>query len=651
MKTLGVRVRALAFAVVCGTAFALGPGQAAAQHDATPDGSGTAPPPPAGDGRVVVQIVNRDRPEDVASIPVALYALTADGRPGFTNGETDDRGQVAFANVSSDPAIVYLVGARYRDIPFGARVAFAAGARQAETRIEVSTPTDRADAVRVEELRIRLDWQGERVLVRELLRLVNPGERVIQLPQAGAGGGAPRAILARPIGDDVADFAPGAGSAGDRMALEAGLIRYAGPLYPGDQQIEWQYTLPRPSAGRALVLPIELDRAASRVVAVAGTPGMTISGEGFVAASDVSSDSGLSLSAWARGPLPAGARSALSIGLPETRSGPDLVTLPRADLWLDLDDTRLTATADFELSVAAGTPVAGTPEAPLLSIRLPEGARLTGVAPEAEALGLVPRDHGGFDVVGPIGEGTTRLGYAYHLDAKPEGVALDLRFPRAVATLNVLVADTGLAVESGRLHRLRPFRSGTRNYLHREAFHVEADEVVDVRLAPLAARGLPRELGLAFAFAAIFATAAFLVAPLSRRARGEASVPDDAATRLREEREAVYVAIRDLDHDLETGKLEPDHHAAMRESLRARAIELLAHTRDGAARDGADRVDPARAPDAPPASAAHPPRSAPGPAADAPARFCPSCGAAREPRWQFCASCGAPLPPAPESAA
>lgn len=621
---------------------------AGAQHAAEP---GTAPPPPAGDARIVVQVVNADGADDVGGLDVALYSLGADGRPGFTSGQTDAAGRISFPNLSNAPELVYLIGTHYRDVPFGQRLVFEAGQQEATVSLEVSAPTQRTEGVRLEELRVRVDWQGDRVLVREILRLVNPGAKVIRLPEDG-GAEPGRAIVTRTLPPDAGDFEPGARSMGDGLALTNGVLRYRGPLYPREQAVEYQYTLPLASDARRLALPIELDRAAARVVAIAGTAGIAIEGAGLVASSEVESDSGEALAAWARGPLAAHERTALAVVLPEVRSGGALVAIPRADVWLDLDDTRLSATADFQLEVAPGAPVAGTPAAPLLTFTLPDGAELTGVSPETERLGLIPRERG-FDVVGPIPAGTSRVGYAYRLASQPEGVELALRFPRAVSTLNVLVADTGLALESRRLHRLRAFRSGTRNYLHREAFNVEPGETVDLRITPLRARGLPREAGALLAVASVVGAAAFVVAPLIRRTRTEEPVAEPASSealaQLRAEREATYAAILDLDHDFETGKLEADDHRQMREALRARAIELLAAERTAGAPATA-----AASTQAGTTTAAEPRAGTIGSTAatTAPATgFCPQCGAERDASWRFCARCGAALPAAPEPGA
>ncbi len=619
-------------------------GAARAQHSGA---TGTAPPPPAGDGRIAVRIVNPDDAKDVAGLEIALYSLGSDGQPGFTSGKTDAEGRVSFPGVSNDPGIVYLIGARYREIPFGERVTFEANATEAAVEIAVSEPTDRTEGVRVEELRVRLDWMGDRVLVREILRLVNPGKRVIQLGKADGAKGA--AIVRRRLSSTARDFKAGTTSIADGLTLEDGVVRYVGPLYPGDQGIEYQYSLPSPPKAERLRVPVELDLAAARVVAVAGTSGMAISGPDFVASSEVSSDSGKPLAAWARGALGAHARSYLEATLPETRLDPSLVEIPRADVWLDLDDTRLTATVDIQVEVAPGAPVAGTLVAPLLSVTLPEGASLTGVAPEAEALGLVPRENGGFDVIGPVGEGVTSLGYAYRLDAKPAGLALDLRFSRNVATLNVLVADTGLALDSSRLHRLRPFRSGTRNYLHREAFNVTPDEAVDLRLEPLRAHGVPQKAGMALMFVSIAGAAAFLMAPLRKGAARAAVTGESALTRLRAEREAAYAAIHDVEHDFETGKLDGADYTAMRDALRTRAIELLGAERAEESATAAGNVAATASATSPALAASAASNTAATATANTTAsagsgeRFCPSCGTPRDPAWRFCASCGAAL--------
>ena len=609
--------------------------QAVAQHTGA---ANTAPPPPAGNGALTVRVHHEAAPSEAEGIAIALYALSSDGTPGFANGETNAEGVFTFNGISTDPGIVYLVGARFKEIPFGERVTFAEGETEARVDIQVTAPTDRISGVSIEELRIRIDWMGDRIVLREILRLSSAGDRVIQLPPNDPS----RTIVSRSVGSATFDFSAGSTSIGEGLALREDHVRFWGPLYPGEQRIEYQYSLPLPAEGGALRVPVELSQAASRIVIVAGTAGLGIKGPELIASVDLQSDSGESLETWARAGLGAGEVFEIDLTLPESRFDPTLLSVPRGDVWLELDDTRLTATVDIQIQVEPGAPVSGSPDAPLLRVSIPTGARLQGVAPAAEALGLIPTgdasgDNAGFDIIGPIGPGTTSLGYSFLMPARPEGVELGMRFPGEVETLNVLIADTGLALESSRLHRRRPFRSGTRNYLHREAFNVSPDEIVDLGLAPIGATGPPQSVSIGLAIAAAAAGAFFLFAPLRREER-EAPAEDTPLDRIQAKRELIYTAIRDLDHDFETAKLEEHDYTQMRDGLRAEAIELLRSEREAVAKKEAQLDAPASGTIS--AANAKDPRTG---------AFCPSCGEAVTTSWRFCSHCGGDLDPAEET--
>ena len=631
-------------AVIAGSAatlaiFALwSPPLALAQHDV---GASTAPRPPAGNGVLTIQVRHETTPSDAANLSIALYALAPDGSPGFASGQTDAQGRFSFEGISTNPEIVYLIGASYREIPFGERITFAPGSTSARVDIEISDPTDRLAGVEVEELRARLDWLGDRVVVRETLRIRNPGDRVILLSKDDRS----RAITSRQLGPEAQDFSPGMSSIRDGLGFADGQVRFWGPLYPGEQRVDYQYSLPIEDLRGTL--PVEMRETLNRVVIVAGTPGIEVSGPALIASSQVSSESGQPLSAWARSGLEGGRRLDVALTFPEVQRDPSLITIPRGDIWLEVDDTRLTASVEFSLEVAPGSPVAGTPQAPLFHVSLPKGGTVSGVAPNAEALGLVPTADGGFDLIGPIPPGTTSLGYSYQLPARPEGIRLDLRFPRNVETLNVMIADTGLALDSTRLHRRSPFRNGTRNYLHREAYNVSPDEVVDLELVPLQATGIPRAAAIAVTIAAAAAGALFLAVPLRDASRREFDAAAEGES-IGAEREALYETIRDLDHDFETGKLEPDDYHTMRKELRDRAIALLRAER-AKAKELRSAPEPSTSSEAQPEQASRELPASPtaesstdGPQL-ATGGYCTDCGAQVKSEWRFCSRCGGGL--------
>lgn len=601
---------------------------------------GQAPPPPPGPGTLEVELVTDEPGLSLAARDLALYALDPNGMPGLANAVTDADGRHAFTGISNDPGIVYLVGARVGDIPFGERVTFVEGETDAEITIRVSSPTTEVRGVTLDELRARIDWMGDRVVVTEILEFTSRGSRVIQLPADGSAG----ALFDRPMPAGAADFNAGPNSIGDELVMREGRIRFFGPLYSGEQRVEYQWSLPLEGSSREADFEIAAREAVGRVVVIAGTAGLTVEGNGLVPSRALADDDGQPLASWARDGLRAGEPLRVAVTLPESRRDPGAVTLPRADVWVDFDDTRLEANVDLNLLVSPGAPVTGTAEAPLLHVSVPRGASLEGVSPEAESFGLVPTEDGGFDVIGPIGPGEHSLGFKYRMPTRPEGVAVDMRFPREVQTLNVLVADTGLALDSDRLHRRRPFRNRTRNYLHREAYNVGMHETVDLRLEPLRGVGLPQQATLALTLLGAGGAAWFMISPLRRSQRRKPGI-DPELTRLREEREGVYADIADLDHDFETGKLDEVDYTSMREALRAQAIELLRAERA----HGAEPLpDPQERPSAAPGrrdAGADASRASAEAAPIATGVFCPSCGGRVDPAWRFCSHCGAGLQP------
>lgn len=605
---------------------------ASAQHEGA---VGQAPPPPTGPGRLLVELLADEPGVSLGGLDLALYALDPNGMPGLANGETDAEGRHVFESLSNDPAIVYLVGARFGEIPFGERVTFAEGETEATVTLRVSTPTTEIQGVRVDELRARVDWMGDRVLITEILKITSLGSRVIQLPPDPTGA----AIFERPLPAAAQDFNAGPNSIGDELSMTDGRVRFYGPLYPGEQRVEYQWSLPLEGA-READFEITLREALDRLIVIAGTAGLEIEGDGLLPSRVLADDDAQPLDSWARERVGAGRAVRVAFTLPESRRDPGAVTIPRADVWVDFDDTRLEANVDLSLQVSPGAPVTGTAEAPLLHVSVPRGAVLEGVSPETESFGLFPSEDGGFDVIGPVSAGEHSIAFMYRMPSRPDGVDVDMRFPREVQTLNVLIADTGLALDSSRLHRRRPFRNRTRNYLHREAYNVGMHETVDLRLEPLRGAGLPQQAPLALTILGVGAAAWFMVSPLRHSQRSAARV-DPTLARLREEREGVYSDIADLDHDFETGKLEETDYNAMREAMRAQAIALL---REERAHDA-------------PAGAEAPPSQTAATSADAPATeaataeaietgsFCPSCGGRVDPKWRFCSHCGGELEP------
>jgi len=609
---------------------------AGAQHDVPVPRD--IPDVPAGPATLRGQVTHAEDPARAAGVEVMLYALPAGASPGLRRATSDAEGRFAFEHISNDPQVSYLIGARYAGIPFpGTRVAFASGETEKRVAIHIGEATENPSAVSVAESQLRLAWQGARIGVDEVHKLENRGPRTLYVPAARRGSARPAFQTRLPAGSEGFDIPLGIAPEG--LIHEGDDVRFFGPLYPSgwpdafgqDQGLSFHYTLPASSKseGGGKSHPVEIRKVfpagAKRVVVVApaGGPALRVAGaheektpaaEGAAAAERRFVVDGVA----------PGAALVISLELPPTRTDPAALALDETRIFLELDDAALQVREEHHFKVSGETPIVAPAAQALLAIPLPNGAADLRFDRDAFAWGLQADGHGGVELTGPLPPGENDLELAYHLPLSQPGgeIAFERRFGRALPLLSVYVADTGLRADSERLHRRRPVLTSDRTYLHLEAFEVEPGETIRVDLSPLrAAAAPPRGVLLGLVALAVAGVAAFLVAPLRGSGAAPAVEAEDSAWH---ERDAVYAALGDLEHDHETAKVSDEDYAAMRRELRARAAALIREERAaGAARPAGELAH---------AGAAEPPP-----------RFCASCGADVRPADRFCAQCGASL--------
>lgn len=379
-------------------------------------------------------------------------------------------------------------------------------------------------------------------------------------------------------------------------------------------------------------------------------------------------------------------------------AAPGDVRLSALRAVLDADAAALSVREIHELRAEGETPLRGTLQAPLLRIPLPQQAVELRARSSDAGLELRPvpsladASHAGagagvegesLAILGALAPGELRVELEYRLPA----LAADLparfarRLPMRIPLLEIYLVDTGdLAPRSKLLHRRRPARDGSTNYLRLEAFEVAPGEEVALTVERLPPRSaVSQGVALAAAWALALGAVAILLGPLlgpfrPRRApagaeaaaaglsahgsaAGARALREEAALAvLREEREALYAAIGDLDHDLETGKLSAADHAELRAELRARAIHLLREERaagaGGSAGAAADGSAPAADSEmrAAASAEARAESAAPPPGDGAATPRCAACGFEAAQAHRFCAHCGAPLNAAPPHA-
>jgi hypothetical protein len=613
------------------------PAPADAQDDEAPASVADVP---AGPAAIRGRVVHAEDPARAAGVEVMLYALPSGGAPGVRRTISGMDGAFSFEGISNDPQTAYLVGARFEGVAYpGARLGFQEGqTEQTGIEVRVGEPTSDPSAVSVREVELRLAPRGGQLAVLELYRLENAGARTAYVPADRRGSAQPvfRALLP----EGASEFRVPLGLAPEGLVHEGGEVRFYGPVYPSawkslasqDQGLSFEYVLPADEAG-AIALHKRFPAGASRLVvlAPADAPAPRVPGARDEGELEIE---GRRWRRFVYERLAPGRELALGFELPPVRVDPDALQLEESRIFLELDDAALIVQEELKFTVRGDAPVAGRPGEPLLVLHVPAGATDLRFNRSLFERGLRAGDDGEAVLDGPLPPGESSIEIMYNLPVADAaaGALFERRFDRPLPLLSIFVADTGLHFESERLHRRRPVATPDRTYMHLEAFQVEPDETVSLALAQQGApAGLPRALRYGLVALAAAGAFAFLGGPIRRdgdtagAAAGPERLDDPVEDAARHERDAVYAALRDLEHDHETAKVSDADYAAMRQELRARAAALLRAEDSG--------------------RAAAPPQAVATAAAHAPA--CASCGAAVRAGDRFCSGCGAALAPDP----
>ncbi len=593
-----------------------------------------APDVPAGPARIEGRVLIGQGDAPVPGVEVVLYALTADGIPGLRRVQSDAQGRFVFEQVSNAADIAYLVGARYAGIPVpGGRVSFAAGQTSANTDIRVAELTQGAGALRIREQTLRLYREADALRVEETFAIENSGERIVYVAEAARGKATPGLRASLPNG--ASDFRMPLGVVPEGLARDGSAVRYYGPFYPGAQDLVYAYQLAPTRTGEdgaAFALEITPAAGVEKLIVLVPDGAGALAAPGLASAGP-SEDAGRRVlryeAARPRAPL------RLAFEMPRARIDPAAISVPEVRIVLHADDAAIRVTETHLLDVGGEGVVLGTAESPLLRVPLPLDASDVRLGSEAPGLEFAPRPDGGVAVLGTVSPGEIPVQLAYRVPVAAAGARLARRFATPVPLLSVFVADTGrLAPRSARLHPSRPVRTEDLSYLALEAFDLAAGEEISLELERLAPRrGVDPRVAKPAAGVAAAALISFLLLPLLR---GGAAAPLAAREEpAASERDALYEAIRDLDHDFETGKVSAEDHDRLRAELRARAVELL-RAEEGKASE-ARSEGKARAESASPGEARAQPQSRES------TQPCASCGAPAAAAHRFCAQCGAPL--------
>lgn len=577
---------------------------------------------PSGAGSVGGRVVHAESGEPIPGVAVVLYALSPTGAPGMRRTVSDEEGRYRFDSIATEMGHTYLVGARYQGVPHpGGRAVFAPGSVEAQVDVPVSDVTGDPAQVRVAELELRIDWPGSRIQVSEALALENEGARTYYVPAEGRAGAEPALRALLPDGAEA--FRMPLGVIPEGVERDGSAITHWGPVHPGTGELAWSFTLPanQEEGSETVELLVPVPPHLERVTVLVPEAGPELLSAGTLQEGKEARLDGRSYRTYlVETP---GDAVTLALRLPATRVDPTAFQGVETRIFLRADDAALDVSESHTFRVDGESRVTAGNENGLAWIPLQGEIGELRFGSSDPGLALSPDSRGGIRVSGtaPPGESTIELAYRLPVVGTGEFVR---SFGQRLPLLSVFLGDTGrMVVESDRLHRRRPVRTADTTYMHLEAFEVEPGEEVRLRIGTREAGATPGgRSALALVGVLSLVAIALLVGPLlqtpSVSAPGEADGEQSIESR---ERQSLYAAIEDLDHDFETGKLSVDDHRTLREELRARAVALLRAERAGEESNSG----------APPA-ATQAACSACGAEQRAGDRFCPQCGASLDER-------------------
>jgi hypothetical protein len=565
---------------------------------------------PGGPASILGEVVHSTRPEAEAGIPVALFALGSDGRAGIRRTTTASDGRFSFEKIANDPGTVYLIGLRYSDIPFGARLVFAAGQLELRTAIEISDTSRDTAQLRVGASHLRIDRGCTGIRVIESLDLANTGDSVLYIPSADRASSEPLFRIPLPTGARF--FEANQESSEGGLEQQGNDVVFYGPLHPGQGSVEFGYSLVSDSG--TVTVERQFPAGSEKVTVLTWEGSPTARGAGFEPAAAVRVGS-LTYDAVASAPIAPGESVSFTVAVGAGEANASRLSLAELRVWLELDDAALDVREEYTVAVSGDAPLESDSDAPLLCLPLPSRAENLRFSADSFARGIQPDASAGLALRGPFPAGESSFALGYRLPNGETGARFERSLPTELSLLTMYIADTGVLTKTDRLHRRRPVETPDRTFLHLEGFQIAAGETVSVDLSSLpVSQPISTFARIGFVGVASILAVVFLAAPL-RRSVGR--TPAAISTASADERAAVYAAIRDLEDDFETGKISADDRGVMLSELRARAAALLRAERDGDA--GATTAEPT---------------------ATAASTACRSCGEPLTAAAHFCSRCG-----------
>lgn len=567
---------------------------------------------PSGPATIAGRVAPAQAAIAAADIEVVLYALQRGGPPGVAKTLTDAQGHFAFEKLSNSPDVTYLVGAQYQGVPFpGERIQFSDGQTRHEATISITEVRGLAGAKapRILESTLQFERTPQHWTVTESHQLLNDNAFTIFSPLPNV----PDAVLRMTLPANASGFAMPYGVIPEGVDQNDRQLAFRGPLYPGKQEFSFSYQIPLFEGDARVVRRFATP--SQKLVVLLPPTGIELA-DATLTARGTQQVGPHSMRRFEGAALAAGADLVLKLNAPAARHDPQALQLDEVRLVASRDGIVLYCNEEYLFYVEGNEPIAGASDTPLFQTKLPTHASDIHFNEDSSDLGLSLAPDGALTLHGPVAPGEARLSISYSLPLATGAVDLARTFDSAIPIFSFYIEDNGILVESARLHRRRPVASEQSIYQRFEGFQLRAGEDVQIRLTPLSKpQPIARWIAPSTAFGVLALALVGLFLPLRARESVVPAATQPAPPKARQERELVYTAIRDLDEDYQTGKLEEALYRTSREELLARAAMLLEAERDQVAHTLGMSRD----------------------------TQCPSCSTPISDNDRFCAQCGAKL--------
>ncbi len=509
--------------------------------------------------------------EPVEGVKVVLYTFSSSDQPLLSEATTDNEGRFLFKSTSNSPEVSYLLGARYKGIPFpGAQVSFNSGEKKAFVEIVVSDARPDPSGLKVDEVIFRFDWQGRRLIVNEEIHLTNPLTETFFVAEDIRALEPP--LFKVPLANNTENIAFPFGVDPEGVIRGPENLNYYGPIYPGKQIFRFGFMVNAKDQEVSLDLPLLKNAKTVTLLNPSQGPALkTLKSPSGVVEIDEREYQSYQFNSEDDSPIQ------ISFVLPDAEPEPDRARIKTGRWIIERDPVIIRLSEEYKIYVSGTESVYQPSGSALIKVDLPDGAKnirfLSGGSPTELR---VDKD-GSLALDGPLHPGETNLSIQYEVPTRGSSTRIVRNVPSDIETLEVFVVDDGQThAHSPQLHRKRPIKTADRNYISLESFSIGSGQILELNIDLLKIpESMPKFLFLSCLLAGTLGIVFLISSPLLG---GKSTFDVPSESPLEREQIALLASLRDLEHDFETGKISAEDHRQLRDSLRYRTSQTYEET-------------------------------------------------------------------------